>query len=54
MEMKIVEVTVIPIEEINTFNTVMEGINPGSFYEITEDGGEVEGYTWILQAAQKK
>ena len=23
--------------------TVMEGINPGSFYEITEDGGEVEG-----------
>ena len=26
--------------------TVMEGINPGSFYEITEDGGEVEGYIW--------
>lgn len=33
--------------------TVMEGINPGSFYEITEDGGEVEGYTWE-NAADKK
>lgn len=33
--------------------TVMEGINPGSFYEITEDGGEVEGYTWET-AAEKK
>lgn len=30
--------------------TVMEGINPGSFYEITEDGGEVEGYTWETAA----
>ena len=33
--------------------TVMEGIDPGSFYEITEDGGEVEGYTWE-NAADKK
>ena len=30
--------------------TVMEGINPGSFYEITEDGGEVEGYIWETAA----
>jgi len=33
--------------------TVMEGINPGSFYEITEDGGEVEGYTWETAADKK-
>lgn len=33
--------------------TVMEGINPGSFYEITEDGGEVEGYTWETTADKK-
>ena len=33
--------------------TVMEGINPGSFYEITEDGGEVEGYTWETVADKK-
>ena len=33
--------------------TVMEGINPGSSYEITEDGGEVEGYIWE-NAADKK
>lgn len=33
--------------------TVMEGINPGSFYEITEDGGEVEGYTWKTAADKK-
>ena len=33
--------------------TVMEGINPGSFYEITEDGGEVEGYTWETEADKK-
>ena len=33
--------------------TVMEGINPGSFYEITEDGGEVEGYTWGTAADKK-
>ena len=32
---------------------VMEGINPGSFYEITEDGGEVEGYTWETAADKK-
>ena len=32
--------------------TVMEGINPGSFYEITEDGGEV-GYTWETAADKK-
>ena len=33
--------------------TVMEGINPGSFYEITEDGGEVEGYIWETAADKK-
>lgn len=33
--------------------TVMEGINLGSFYEITEDGGEVEGYTWETTADKK-
>lgn len=33
--------------------TVMEGINPGSFYEITEDGGGVEGYTWETAADKK-
>lgn len=33
--------------------TVMEGIDPGSFYEITEDGGEVEGYTWETTADKK-
>lgn len=33
--------------------TAMEGINPGSFYEITEDGGEVEGYTWETAADKK-
>lgn len=33
--------------------TVMEGINPGSSYEITEDGGEVEGYTWEITADKK-
>ena len=33
--------------------TVMEGINPRSFYEITEDGGEVEGYTWETAADKK-
>lgn len=33
--------------------TVMEGINPGSFYEITEDSGEVEGYTWETAADKK-
>lgn len=33
--------------------TVIEGINPGSFYEITEDGGEVEGYTWETAADKK-
>lgn len=33
--------------------TVMEEINPGSFYEITEDGGEVEGYTWETAADKK-
>lgn len=33
--------------------TVMEGINPGSFYEIMEDGGEVEGYTWETAADKK-
>lgn len=33
--------------------TVMEGIDPGSFYEITEDGGEVEGYTWETAADKK-
>ena len=33
--------------------TVMEGINPGSSYEITEDGGEVEGYTWETAADKK-
>ena len=33
--------------------TVMEGINPGSSYEITEDGGEVEGYTWETAANKK-
>ena len=33
--------------------TVMEGINLGSFYEITEDGGEVEGYTWETAADKK-
>lgn len=33
--------------------TVMEGINPGSFYEITEDDGEVEGYTWETAADKK-
>lgn len=33
--------------------TVMEGINPGSFYEITEYGGEVEGYTWETAADKK-
>ncbi|MDY4579438.1 MAG: VWA domain-containing protein [Anaerobutyricum hallii] len=33
--------------------TVMEGINPGSFYEITEDGGEVEGYIWETVADKK-
>ena len=33
--------------------TVMEGIYPGSFYEITEDGGEVEGYTWETAADKK-
>lgn len=33
--------------------TVMEGVNPGSFYEITEDGGEVEGYTWETAADKK-
>ena len=33
--------------------TVMEGINPGSFYEITEDGGEVEGFTWETAADKK-
>lgn len=33
--------------------TVMDGINPGSFYEITEDGGEVEGYTWETAADKK-
>lgn len=33
--------------------TVMEGINPGSFYEITEDGGEVERYTWETAADKK-
>lgn len=33
--------------------TIMEGINPGSFYEITEDGGEVEGYTWETAADKK-
>lgn len=33
--------------------TVMEGINPGSFYEITEDSGEVEGYTWETTADKK-
>lgn len=33
--------------------TVMEGINPGSFYEITEDGGEVEGDTWETAADKK-
>ena len=33
--------------------TVMEGINPGSFYEIKEDGGEVEGYTWETTADKK-
>lgn len=31
----------------------MEGINPGSFYEITEDGGEVEGYIWETAADKK-
>ena len=31
--------------------TVMEGINPGSFYEITED--EVEGYIWETAADKK-
>lgn len=33
--------------------TVMEGINPGSSYEITEDGGEVEGYIWETAADKK-
>lgn len=33
--------------------TVMEGINPGSFYEIMEDGGEVEGYIWETAADKK-
>ena len=33
--------------------TAMDGINPGSFYEITEDGGEVEGYTWETAADKK-
>jgi len=33
--------------------TVMEGINPGSFYEITEDGGEVEGYIWETAVDKK-
>lgn len=33
--------------------TVMEGINPGSSYEITEDGGEVEGYTWETATNKK-
>lgn len=33
--------------------TVMEGINPGSFYEITEGGSEVEGYTWETTADKK-
>lgn len=33
--------------------TVMEGINPDSSYEITEDGGEVEGYTWKTAANKK-
>ena len=33
--------------------TAMDGINPGSFYGITEDGGEVEGYTWETAADKK-
>ena len=33
--------------------TVMEGINPGSSYEITEDGGKVEGYIWETAADKK-
>ena len=32
---------------------VMYGIIPGSLYEITEDGGEVEGYTWETAADKK-
>lgn len=53
MEMKIVEVTVIPIEKINTFILLWKELIREVSTKFTEGGGEVEGYTWETAADKK-